>query len=111
MFLLQVTLLGPPVILQTEEAQLGSLGDTVMVHCLTQSSPDLTTILWSFGGEEVRRQGGGDFSIVESRTGNRIKSTVVIKNAQKKHFGQYLCAVENELGRAEVAIKLEEIGK
>ena len=59
----------------------------------------------------MRRQGGGDISIVESRTGNRIKSTVVIKSAQKKHFGQYLCAVENELGRAEVAIKLEEIGK
>ena len=111
LFLLQVTLLGPPVILQTEEPQLGRLGDTVMVHCLTQSSPDLTTILWSFGGEEVRRLGDGDISIVESRTGNRIKSTVIIKNAQKKHFGQYFCAVENELGRAEAAIKLEEIGK
>ena len=109
--LLQVTLLGPPVILGTEEAQLGSLGETVMVHCHAQSSPDLTNILWTFGGEELKRQGGGDISIVESRTGTRIKSTVIIKNAQKEHFGQYLCAVENELGRTEAAIQLEELGK
>ena len=104
-------LLGPPVILEREVAQFGSVGDTVMVHCQSQSSPDITNILWSFGGEEVKREGEGDISIVESRTGNRIKSTVVIKNAQKEHFGQYFCAVENELGQAEAVIKLEELGK
>ena len=106
-----MTLLGPPVILEREVAQFGSVGDTVMVHCQSQSSPDITNILWSFGGEEVKREGEGDISIVESRTGNRIKSTVVIKNAQKEHFGQYFCAVENELGQAEAVIKLEELGK
>ena len=106
-----MTLLGPPVILEREVAQFGSVGDTVMVHCQSQSSPDITNILWIFGGEEVKREGEGDISIVESRTGNRIKSTVVIKNAQKEHFGQYFCAVENELGQAEAVIKLEELGK
>ena len=106
-----MTLLGPPVILEREVAQFGSVGDTVMVHCQSQSSPDITNIVWSFGGEEVKREGEGDISIVESRTGNRIKSTVVIKNAQKEHFGQYFCAVENELGQAEAVIKLEELGK
>ena len=106
-----MTLLGPPVILEREVAQFGSVGDTVMVHCQSQSSPDITNILWSFEGEEVKREGEGDISIVESRTGNRIKSTVVIKNAQKEHFGQYFCAVENELGQAEAVIKLEELGK
>ena len=106
-----MTLLGPPVILEREVAQFGSVGDTVMVHCQSQSSPDITNILWSFRGEEVKREGEGDISIVESRTGNRIKSTVVIKNAQKEHFGQYFCAVENELGQAEAVIKLEELGK
>ena len=106
-----MTLLGPPVILQREGAQYGSVGQTAMVHCETQSSPDITNILWKFGGEEVKRQGDGDISIVESQTGNRIKSTLVIKNAQKKHFGQYFCAVENELGQTEAAINLEELGK
>ena len=106
-----MTLLGPPIIVQREVAQFGSVGETVMVHCESQSSPDITNILWRFEDEEVKRQDGGDISIVESRSGNRIKSTVVIKNAQKKHFGQYFCAVENELGQAEAAIKLEEIGK
>ena len=58
-----MTLLGPPVILEREVAQFGSVGDTVMVHCQSQSSPDITNILWSFEGEEVKREGEGDIDL------------------------------------------------
>ena len=106
---MQVTLLGPPMIYESDVAQYGTVGDTVQVHCESQSSPEIKNILWKFNGEELSRN-SPVLSIVESRNGNRVKSTIVIKNAQKHHFGEYFCAVENELGQAEAVIKLQELG-
>ena len=103
-------MLGPPVILEKDVAQYGTVGDTVQVHCETQSSPDLQTFVWRFNGQEVSKQ-SPVLSIVQSRSGNKVKSTIVIKNAQRHHFGEYYCAVENELGQAEAVIKLKELGK
>ena len=102
--------MGPPVILERDVAQYGTVGDTVQVHCETQSSPDIQTFIWRFNGEEVDKQ-SPVLSIVQSRSGNKVKSTIVIKNAQRHHFGEYYCAVENELGQAEAVIKLKELGK
>ena len=103
-------MLGPPVISETEIAQYGAIGDTVQVHCETRSAPDIAAFIWRFNGEELDKQSPA-LSIVESRTGNKVKSTLVIKNAQEEHFGEYYCAVENELGQAEAVIRLQQLGK
>lgn len=107
---MQVTLLGPPVIFDSEVAQYGAVGDTVQVHCESQSALDIKRFIWKFNGEELSRD-SRVLSIVESRNGNKVKSTIVIKNAQKDHFGEYHCGVENELGVAQAVIKLQELGR
>ena len=101
---------GPPVISQTDVAQYGALGDTVQVECETRSTPDIAAFIWRFNGEELNKQ-SPELSIVETRLGSKVKSTVIIKNAEEHHFGEYNCAVENELGQAEAVIKLQQLGK
>ena len=51
------------------------------------------------------------FRIIETRDGSRVKSTIIIKDAKKHHFGEYSCGVENEIGQTETVIRLIEIGK
>ena len=105
-----MTLLGPPVILAASEAaQYGAVGDTVRVVCESRSAPDIRSIGWRFRGEELRQQ-SPELSIVEARRGDIVRSTLVISSAQPHHFGDYSCAVENELGQAEAVIKLRESG-
>lgn len=105
-----MTLLGPPVILAASEAaQYGAVGDTVRVVCESRSAPDIRSIGWRFRGEELRQQ-SPELSIVEARRGDIVRSTLVISSAQPHHFGDYSCAVENELGRAEAVIRLRQSG-
>ena len=106
----QVSLLAAPVILDPEVPQYGTVGDTVHVHCQTQSTPEVKLFTWKFNGEKITKD-SPVISIVESRHGSDVKSTIVIKNAKRDHFGDYECAVENEMGRTEATIRLKELGK
>ena len=94
----RVQMRGPPVILGKNAAQFGSVGETVHIHCETESIPSANMFSWSFNGKNIT--GNSQlFSIIETRDGPRVKSTVIIKGAKKHHFGEYLCGVENELGQ------------
>ena len=105
-----MTVLAAPVILGSEEAQYGTLGDTVHVECETQSVPEVKHFTWHLNGDRITKD-SPVISIVESRHGSNVKSTIVIKNAEKEHFGDYVCGVENELGSSQATIKLRELGK
>ena len=105
-----VQIQGPPVILGKDGAQFGSVGETVHIHCDTQSVPTAYKFKWSFNGKEIT-QDSQMFRIIETRDGSRVKSTIIIKDAKKHHFGEYLCGVQNEIGQTETVIKLREIGK
>ena len=106
----QVWLLAPPTISNSEVAQYGTVGDTVHVHCQTQALPRVTQFTWKFNGEKITKD-SPVISIAESTHGNAVKSTIVIKNAKKDHFGDYECSVENEMGTTEAKIELKELGK
>ena len=106
----RVRLRGPPTILASSAAQFGSRGETVHVHCETDSVPAAKQFRWKFNGMELSRD-SPLFTIIETRDGSRVKSTVIIKNAESHHFGEYLCGVSNEIGQTETVIKLKEIGK
>ena len=106
----KVQMRGPPLILGKNGAQFGSVGETVHIHCETESIPIANEFFWTFNGEELSRD-SQMFTIIETRDGSRVKSTVIIKNAKKHHFGEYLCGVQNEIGQTETVIKLREIGK
>ena len=103
----------PPVILGKNGAQFGNVGETVHIHCETESVPSASRFSWSFNGKDISGDGENEemFSIIETRDGPRVKSTVIIKDAKKHHFGEYLCSVENEIGQTESVIKLREIGE
>ena len=103
-------LLAAPVIVGSEVAQYGTLGDTVHVHCESQSVPEVKHFTWQLNGDTITKD-SPVISIVESRHGSNVKSTIVIKNAEKEHFGDYVCGVENELGNTQATIKLRELGK
>ena len=107
---MQVSVLAAPVILNSDLAQFGTVGDTVHVHCETESLPQVKQFTWKFNGEKITKD-SPVISIVESRHGNNVKSTIVIKNAKKDHFGHYECGVENEMGLTEATIELRELGK
>jgi len=104
----KVQMRGPPVILGKNGAQFGSVGETVHIHCETHSVPTAHTFKWSFNGEEITKD-SQTFRIIETRDGARVKSTIIIKDAKKHHFGEYLCGVQNEIGQTETVIKLREI--
>ena len=106
----QVSLLAAPVILGSEVAQYGRLGDTVHVECESRSVPEVRHFTWQLNGDRITKD-SPVISIVESRHGSSVKSTIVIKNAEKEHFGDYVCGVENELGSTQATIKLRELGK
>ena len=106
----KVEMRGPPVILGKDGAQFGAVGETVHIHCETHSIPTAHKFMWSFNGKEIT-QDSQTFRIIETRDGSRVKSTIIIKDAKKHHFGEYLCGVQNEIGQTETVIKLREIGK
>ena len=104
-----VQIRGPPVILGHSGAQFGSSGETLHVVCEAESVPAAKTFSWSFNGN-VLRSDSAVYSIIETQHGSRVRSTVIINYAQKEHFGDYVCNVENEIGSSAVSISLKEKG-
>jgi len=103
----RVQIRGPPVILVDSGAQFGSSGETVHVVCEAESVPAAKSFSWSFNGN-VLRSDSAVYSIIETQHGSRVRSTVIINYAEKEHFGDYVCNVENEIGSSAVSISLKE---
>ena len=75
------------------------------MECTIFSIPPPERIVWTFNGREVDLR-DQDYSILEDPSPEGIKSTLVIRESQEKHFGMYNCSVSNPYGSDVVEINL-----
>lgn len=62
-------------------------------------------------GHEISTNNNPDYSIIEEPLPEGIKSILVIRESQSKHFGSYNCTVVNEHGNDILEIELLRQGK
>ncbi|XP_017777803.1 PREDICTED: irregular chiasm C-roughest protein-like isoform X2 [Nicrophorus vespilloides] len=98
-----IYLKGPPSIV-SHRKQFGIEGDNVRVECTAFSIPAPERVIWTFNGREVDHD--QDYSILEDPQPEGIKSTLIIRESQEKHFGVYNCSVSNPYGVDVVEINL-----
>ncbi|XP_044269269.1 irregular chiasm C-roughest protein-like isoform X2 [Tribolium madens] len=99
-----IYLKGPPSIV-SHRTQFGIEGDNVRVECTIFSIPLPERIVWTFNGREIDIH-DQDYTILEDPSPEGIKSTLVIRESQEKHFGMYNCSVTNPYGSDVVEINL-----
>lgn len=63
-------------------------------------------VSWTFKGYEINTNNNPDYSIIEEPLPDGIKSILIIRESQSKHFGQYNCTVVNEHGNDVMEIEL-----
>lgn len=78
--------------------QFGLTGDTAQVHCVAFSVPKARHVSWTFNGREINSSNDNNYSILEDLLPEGIKSTLIIRESQSKHFGRYNCTVVNDYG-------------
>lgn len=96
--------LGPPSIV-SHRTQFGVEGDNVKVECIAFSIPAPEKVVWTFNGREVDLQ-DQDYSVLEDPLPEGIKSTLIIRESEERHFGMYNCSVSNPYGSDVVEISL-----
>ncbi|CAG9816167.1 unnamed protein product [Phaedon cochleariae] len=99
-----IYLKGPPSIV-SHRTQFGIEGDNVRVECTAFSIPAPERVVWTFNGHEVDLH-DQDYSILEDSLPEGIKSTLIIRESQERHFGMYNCSVSNPYGSDVVEISL-----
>ncbi|KAG5897978.1 hypothetical protein JTB14_013552 [Gonioctena quinquepunctata] len=99
-----IYLKGPPAIV-SHRTQFGIEGDNVRVECTAFSIPKPERVVWTFNGHEVDLR-DQDYSILEDPLPEGIKSTLIIRESQERHFGMYNCSVSNPYGSDVVEISL-----
>ncbi|XP_073965605.1 irregular chiasm C-roughest protein-like [Choristoneura fumiferana] len=100
---------GTPTIL-SNRTQFGSEGDIVRIECAALSVPKPDDIRWFFEGREINSIQNPDYATLEETMPDGIvKSTLVIRASQSKHYGLYNCSVTNEYGNANAAIALKPL--
>lgn len=100
-----IYLKGPPSITSTKK-QFGIPGETVQIECVAFSIPIARHILWAYNGREINSHHDDNYSILEEVMSFGMKSTLVIRDSEAKHFGRYNCSVSNEYGQDYVEIEL-----
>ncbi|CAH2238507.1 jg5688 [Pararge aegeria aegeria] len=94
----------------SNRTQMGAEGDRVTVECEALSVPRPDDIRWFFEGREISAIHDPDYATVEeSLPDGIVKSSLVIRASQSKHFGLYNCSVTNEYGNANAAIILKPL--
>lgn len=105
-----IYLKGPPSITSTKK-QFGIPGETVQIECVAFSIPKARHILWSYNGREINSSQDGDYTVLEQITTFGMKSTLIIRDSDTKHFGRYNCSVTNSYGHDNVEIVLSGLSK
>lgn len=105
-----IYLKGPPSITSTKK-QFGIPGETVQIECVAYSIPKARHIQWSFKGREVINSLDGEYRILEEVTVYGMKSTLVVRDSDSKHFGSYNCSVANDYGHDNEEIVLSGLRK
>jgi hypothetical protein len=96
---------GPPSITSSKK-QIGMNGDTTNLECIAFSIPKPRHLSWYFNGKEINASNDENFSIMEDVLPHGIKSVLVIRDTENKHFGKYNCSVLNDYGHDNVEIEL-----
>ncbi|CAG2062908.1 unnamed protein product, partial [Timema podura] len=104
-----IYLKGPPTII-SHRTQFGIQGDNVRLECVAFSIPRPDHVMWTYKGNEVNSK-DKDYTILEDRLPEGIKSTLVIRESQEEHFGSYNCSVINPYGSDVVEIILKPQSK
>nr|XP_022920904.1 irregular chiasm C-roughest protein-like [Onthophagus taurus] len=99
-----IYLKGPPSII-SHRTQFGVEGDNVRVECTAFSIPAPEKVVWTFNGREIDLH-NSDYSILEDPLPEGVKSTLIIRESQERHFGVYNCSVVNPYGSDMVEINL-----
>ncbi|XP_045507832.1 irregular chiasm C-roughest protein-like isoform X1 [Colias croceus] len=101
---------GPPKIL-SNRTQVGIEGEKVSIECEALSVPRPDDVRWYFEGKEINFIQDPDYAtkLDDSSPDGIIKSSLVIRASQSKHYGIYNCSVTNEYGNANVAILLKPL--
>lgn len=86
--------------------QYGLVGDTAQVHCVAFSVPKARHVMWTFNGREINGSNDNNFSVLEDPLPEGVKSTLIIRESQSKHFGRYNCTVVNDYGSDYLEIDL-----
>lgn len=63
-------------------------------------------VSWTYRGHEINTNNNPDYSIIEEPLPEGIKSILIIRESQSKHFGLYNCTVVNEHGNDNMEIEL-----
>ncbi|XP_055682496.1 irregular chiasm C-roughest protein-like [Lutzomyia longipalpis] len=100
-----VYLKGPPVI-SSSQRQHGIVGDNARLECVAFSVPKARHVSWTFNGREINTSNDQDYSILEDPLPEGIKSTLIIRESQSRHFGRYNCTVVNDYGNDVLEIDL-----
>lgn len=105
-----IYLKGPPTI-KSPRRQFGIIGDNTRIECIAFSIPKARHVSWTFMGREINTNNDPDYSILEETLPDGIKSTLIIRESQSKHFGSYNCTVVNEHGNDILEIELLKRGE
>ncbi|XP_075214168.1 irregular chiasm C-roughest protein-like [Lycorma delicatula] len=100
-----VYLKGPPTII-SHRTQFGIPGDNVRLECSAFSIPTPQKVVWTFKGEDVG-DNHQDYSVLEDRLSEGVKSTLIIRESKQEHFGVYNCTVYNQYGTDHATIVLK----
>ncbi|XP_055624106.1 irregular chiasm C-roughest protein-like isoform X2 [Toxorhynchites rutilus septentrionalis] len=92
-----IYLKGPPNI-SSPRQQFGTVTDTGMLECEAFSVPRAKHIIWAHNGREINTSAENEYTVVESHQPEGVKSTLIIHNSQRQHFGGYNCTVINDYG-------------
>ncbi|XP_013145492.1 PREDICTED: irregular chiasm C-roughest protein-like isoform X2 [Papilio polytes] len=94
----------------SNRTQFGSEGEMVRVECDAFSVPKPDDIRWYFEGREISVIQDPDYATLEETLPDGVvKSSLVIRASQSKHYGLYNCSVTNEYGNANAAIALKPL--
>lgn len=90
----------------SQKRQFGLPGDNARIECIAFSVPKAQHVSWTFNGREINTSNDQDYSILEDPLPEGIKSTLIIRESQSKHFGRYNCTVVNAYGHDVLEIDL-----
>ncbi|XP_058063827.1 irregular chiasm C-roughest protein-like [Anopheles bellator] len=97
-----IYLKGAPAI-RSPRQQTGAVNDNAQIQCDAVSVPRARQVLWTYNGLEVNNE--NDYTILENHSPEGVRSTLIINNSQRQHFGVYNCTVLNEYGADSLEIE------
>ncbi|KAG6462376.1 hypothetical protein O3G_MSEX013220 [Manduca sexta] len=94
----------------SNRTQFGSEGESARIECLALSVPKPDDIRWFFEGRKISAIDDPDYATLEETfPDGTVKSSLVIRASQSKHYGLYNCSVTNEYGNANAGIMLKPL--